>query len=121
MAISYKIEVEGDLLRVTASGFDESLEQTQQYGLAVIEAAVKHGCRRVLSDERDLEYRLNTINTYQLAQFMVENAPQIACAAVVCHPDFEVDAHFFENVVVNRGLMLRMFTDLTTAEMWVME
>ena len=120
MAITYNIKVEGDLLRVTASGFDESLEQTQQYSLAVIEAAVGHGCRRVLSDERDLKYRLGTVNTYQLAQAILEHAPRMARVALVCHPDSEAEGEFFENVVVNRGLTLHVFTDFDEAEAWVM-
>jgi hypothetical protein len=38
MAIEYSIAVEGDTLLVDAWGFDESLTQVQEYGIALIAA-----------------------------------------------------------------------------------
>jgi hypothetical protein len=40
---------------------------------------------------------------------------------VVCHPDFKADGAFWEDVAVNRGLMVRAFQDQALAEAWVRE
>ncbi|MCC7492060.1 MAG: hypothetical protein IT204_06945 [Fimbriimonadaceae bacterium] len=121
MAIRHRVEVAGDLLLVTASGYDESLAEVQAYGLAVIEAALAHGCRRVLCDERQLEYRLGTVDTYQAAAFLAEQAPALGRAALVCAPECAPDAAFWETVAVNRGLQVRAFQSLTDAQAWIAE
>jgi len=42
VAIRYEMTVEDDLLFVAASGFDESLDEMEGYGMAVIGAAAEH-------------------------------------------------------------------------------
>lgn len=121
MAITYHIQVEGDLLRVTASGFDESLVEVLEYGQAVLAAAITHQCPRVLCDERALEYRLSTLDTYELADVIAGLAPKVARIAVVCDPEGVADADFFENVAVNRGLMVKAFKTLDAAQDWLRE
>jgi hypothetical protein len=119
MGIEYEIEMEDDALYVTASGFDESLEEVTAYGQAVIDACKKHQCRKVLSDERDLEYRLNTVDTYELATYYAERVPDIIKVAVVCAPESYENGEFWETVVRNRALTFRVFTDMDEARTWL--
>jgi hypothetical protein len=56
MAIEYTFSDEGDLLIVTASGFDENLEKVQEYGLAFIQEVIRGNYTAVLCDEIRLEY-----------------------------------------------------------------
>jgi hypothetical protein len=84
MSITYEIEVNGDMLRVKASGADDHLDEVKQYGIALIAAAIQNQCVRVLCDESDLQYRLGTIDTFELGQYIAENAPRIAKIAIVC-------------------------------------
>lgn len=119
MTISYDIQVEGDLLYVTASGSDESLEEVQAYGAAVVEACREHSCRRVLADERALDYRLSTIDTYDLAKYYSKYVPHVIRAAVVCSPGDLEDGSFWEVAVQNRGLLFRVFTDFEQARAWL--
>jgi hypothetical protein len=124
MAISYTMTVDDGVLIVKTSGFDESLAEVEQYGMAIIRETLKTGVRKVLCNELDLQYRLVTFDTFAAAEFIVENAPEIAASgrvAIVCNPRDIDDAVFFENVVVNRGMTLRVFKDTATARTWLSE
>lgn len=121
MAIAMTTELEGDTLLVHASGFDETLSQVRDYGLAVIQAALAHRVARVLCDEQQLEYRLGVTDTYQAAKLMAASAPTVARVAIVTNPRCVEDARFFEDVAVNRGLTLKAFTDMAAARIWLKE
>jgi hypothetical protein len=75
----------------------------------------------VLCLESELAYRLGTFDIYAAAGFIAEHAHGLKRAAVVCHPDFKADGAFWEDVAVNRGLMVRAFQDQALAEAWVRE
>ena len=119
MAIHYTFHVEGGVLRFRTWGFDESREEVEAYGVAVIAAALEAGAARILCDERELEYRLGTFDTYRAAEYIAATAPRVARIALVCDPRFADDAQFWENVVVNRGLSLRFFQEIEAAERWL--
>jgi hypothetical protein len=121
MAIEYQITVEDDLLRVTASGRDDSLEEVQSYGMAVVQAAIENRCSRVVCDETNLVYTLGTIDTFRYGAFIATKAPRLARVALVINPDQSKDAAFWETVVINRGLQVRIFDDAQAAEAWVRE
>lgn len=121
MAIHHTLTFEPDLLLVTASGFDESLADLETYGLAIIHACVEHGVTRVLCDETALEYRLDTVDTYRAAEFMSQHVPALAKAAIVCQPRGLEAACFWEDAAVNRGLHVRVFTDLAAARSWLQD
>lgn len=119
MAIEYLMKPEGDLLCVEASGFDESLAEVQEYGLAVLTHCAEGQHKRLLCDERRLEYRLDTVDTFRAAAFISEIAPGVGRAALVCHPSCAKDAQFWETVAVNRGVAVRVFQDLDAACAWL--
>lgn len=119
MAINYSFSVSGKFLRVTATGKDESLEEVENYGMAIIKAAVSSACTSILCDERKLIYNLGTIDTFESAKFISENAPKVAKVAVVCRAQDYSDAVFWETVAVNRGLQVKMFKKVDDAEQWL--
>lgn len=121
MSIQFTKRMDGDTLFIRASGFDENLEEVEAYAAKIIEAALRFGATRVLCDETGLEYRLGTVDTYEAGKFLSVHAPKVARIAIACNPAFIADARFFENVVVNRGLSLGMFTDIESARSWLME
>jgi hypothetical protein len=121
MVIEYQITVEDDLLRVTAAGSDDSLEEVQSYGMAVIHAALESGCRRVVCDETRLVYSLDTFDTFKYGVFIAAQAPRLARLALVINPDQARDIAFWETVVINRGLQVRIFDNAQAAEDWVRE
>ena len=119
MAIQYDIQAAGDLLNVRASGKDDSLEEVKAYGGAVVAAAVRHGSRRILCDERELVYNLALIDTFESARFIAESMPHVVQAAIVCNPRSFRDGQFWETVAVNRGLTVKFFQDLAAAAAWL--
>ncbi len=119
MAIDYSFTHEDNLLVVQASGFDESLAQVQNYGLAIIQACLEGGYTRVLCDETGLEYRLGTLDTFEAAEFIAGQAARVGKIAVVCNAQAIGDAAFWEDVVVNRDLTARVFNDVEVARRWL--
>ena len=119
MGIQYTTNVDGDTLLVHASGFDENLSDVQNYATGIINACMQSGVTRVLCDETALEYRLGTFDTYRAGEFLSTNVPALAKIAIICNPVFLSNANFFENVVVNRYLRLRIFTETELARDWL--
>lgn len=120
MAINYNIMKSGEMLLVTANGYDESLNEVIGYGKAIIDKALKYRSKRVLCDERELEYRLNIIDTFENAKTIAELVPSLARVAIVCKPDNMPLAIFWEDVANNRGLKVKFFTDFDEAKNWVL-
>lgn len=121
MAIHYRFTQQDDLLIVKAWGHDESLEDARNYNRAVKQEAEKHGCTKVLADERELEYRLSVIDTYKLAEDLAELVNHLTKIAVVTHEANQEAADFWENVAANRGLRARVFYDYDQALEWIMD
>ncbi len=121
MAIQYTMKLEGEVLLVTASGRDDNEEEVRDYGLAIIQEAIRLGCPRVLCDERDLQYNLDTLSNYEAAKFIAEVAPKVSRVAIVCRPQDTQSGEFWETVAVNRGLTVRMLTDIVEAWRWIGE
>ncbi len=119
MGIDYSARMEDGLLVVTSVGFDENIEQARDYGMWVIGEALRQGATRILCDERALEYRLSTIDTFQIASDIADAAPRLAQVALVCNPQYIDDATFWENVAVNRGLTVKVFKELEAALHWL--
>ena len=121
MVITFNTRMEDGILVIESSGFDESLKEVLDYGMAVYQTAIMNKCNRILCDETKLEYRLNTLETFKSAEFISESVPSLARVALVCKPENINDASFWETVAVNRGLQVRVFTDSEKARKWVSE
>ncbi len=121
MTITFQAESNDGLLVVTASGQDDNPQQVIAYGSAVIDLAIQHQASRILCDERNLEYRLGTIDTFQAAEAIAARAPKVGRAAIVCRPSNFEDGKFWETVAVNRGLAVRFFIDIDKARVWVLK
>lgn len=119
MAILYEPRVDGDLLRVKTSGSDDSLDEVKRYGDAIVAACASNGCTRLLIDELELEYKLDALDTYEYAQHLSAKAPGVLKAAVVCNSRFVQDAQFWETIVTNRGLHVKIFTSMEDASIWI--
>lgn len=119
MAITFQACIEDDLLIITASGRDEHVQEVIDYGISVIDLAVKKSVKRVLCDERNLEYALNTFDTFRVAEAIAARAPRLVRVAIVCGAAFLQDGKFWETVSVNRGLLVRVDTDIVQATEWL--
>jgi hypothetical protein len=119
MAIMHKILNCDGYLKVIASGIDDNLIEVQEYAQAVIEAAHKYQSINILCDERSLTYNLSTFDTFELANFASQYAKFCRKIAIVCNPDCLESGKFYETVSQNRGLIVKVFTELSEAEEWL--
>jgi hypothetical protein len=120
MAITYTISKKDRYLLITASGKDDSLEEVESYGMAVIQAALINKATHVLCDERQLEYALGTFDIFESARFIAQHVPSLAKTAIVSGTNESQDVAFWETVAVNRGLHVKMFQDIDKAEAWLL-
>ena len=121
MSIQFTTTIKDDLLIVRTKGRDESPEEVEKYGASVIEICKKKGCNKILIDERELKYNISTVDIYYLAKYYAEIVPSLVKAALVYNPAFKDDAKFWEDAITNRGLIVRIFTDIEQARQWLME
>jgi hypothetical protein len=119
MAIVYSIEKQGTLLKVVSKGKDENLQEVLEYAQAIIGAAMKFKCKKILCDERELQYALSTLDTYKLAEEASAYSKHTTRIAIVCAPKFLKDGLFYENVASNRGLTVRVTSDYDKAVEWL--
>ena len=119
MAIEFDHRIDKELLRVKATGHDENLEQVQEYGLAVMRAALENNCTKIICDESDLEYSLGTFDIFELVKSLSEVVPKVVKVALIYKPTQFDDVKFWENVAVNRGVQVRIFKDQASAEKWI--
>ena len=120
MAIHYSFQMQSDHLLVKAWGMDEDLEEVKRYGEAVIQAAVEHNSPRILCDETELVYRLEVAETFFSAEHISKLVPSLHRVAIVTQASQLETGKFWEDVAVNRGLYVRMYTSLDEARKWLL-
>jgi len=109
VAITFNYYSEENIFYCKSSGFDENLEEVIQYELTLLEAFLKSGCKKALSDERDLKYTLDITDSFSLGQFLSEQVKFPAKLALVTSVINKEYAEFWETVVTNRGLSVKVF------------
>jgi hypothetical protein len=121
MGINYQFAVEDNLLVVNACGVGDKLEEVKGFILSIVQTALEQNCSRVLCLEKDLEYKMGFIDLFKSAVFVATLNIPIAggSLAIVCDEKYYNDLAFWENVVVNRGLIMRAFTDSAEAREWL--
>ncbi len=119
MAISFTYEIMNDSIHITSEGFDESLDDVKNYLKNIIDICERNKILKVLCDERKLEYRLNTLDTYKLAEYISGNVPLTEKIALVADRKYSGDIQFYENTAFNRGLTINIFYDIKEASDWL--
>lgn len=119
MAIKVEFEVFEGLLKAIATGSDDDLQDVLNYNEAVLKKALETNTKRVLCDERNLEYKIGKIDTFQAAEYVSEKVPSVSKIAIVYNPSQKEDAEFWETAAVNRWLSVKIFEDIDEAEKWL--
>ena len=119
MSINFAMSDEDKYLKVVSVGECENLDQLKEYVLAIHNATVSSGKKRVLVDETQLEYKLSTLDSYSSGCFASSIDPKPKMIAVICKPEGWNDTKFWENVAVNRGVPVKVFRDQDSAEKWI--
>lgn len=123
MSYDLTIEKKDDILWVTATG-TRSMETVLGMSKDILTACVEKKVKKVLVDVRELEGRLSTIEGYEISN---QHFPKMRDSSKITHgaivdidlKEYEDSYRFFETVAVNRGFMLRIFSDPDQAIAWL--
>ncbi len=119
MAITFEYKIVDDLLLVESNGCDDGINEALNYNLSIINIARENNITKAVIDERKVEYRLSTFDTFKLAEFVVEQIPGAGKFALVFDKKYSDDITFWETVIVNCGLTARVFDNPESALKWV--
>lgn len=123
MSYDLKFEQKDDILWVTATG-TRSLQTVLEIARDILASCADSQIKKVLLDVLALKGRLSTLDAYEIpARYLpaMRDRSVITHIAIVDHKQFEESAKFFENVAVNRGFMLRIFSKTGKAVAWLKE
>lgn len=120
MSIEYIFTVHPDYLLVTTTGHDDDLTEVLEYARTVLAHAMASARTRILLDERGIEYRIDQVDTFELAYRIASEAPRIARVALVTNPQNLPDAQFYEFVSKTQGLTVRVFREIEDAQLWLL-
>ena len=113
--------VNNDILSADTKG-RRTLDVVLSIAQETIAACKDHNTQKVLIDVRKLEGRLSTIDAYNIpAEYFkdMRDPMIIKKVAIIELEEFVEEYRFFENVAVNRGYNLRVFSDITIALEWL--
>lgn len=119
MSLDYTFEVEGDLLIVRTSGYDDDINEAVAYGEAIIKNCVEKQCSRLLVDESGVTDVLDIVSQYQMVQRLRPLIPYQLSVAIVANPEHYQDTSFGSMVAENRGINVRVFTAIEDAMEWL--
>jgi hypothetical protein len=112
MAITYRMEAEGDLLR-------DSPEDVYSYMGGIAEQALKSGSKRILCDERELVYAVSMLDTFKLAEEASKYSDKFVKITLVCNKQYLKDGKLYETVASNRGLKILVTDNFDQAMKWI--
>jgi hypothetical protein len=85
----------------------------------MVNTCMKRNCTRVLFDCRRMTGPLSTMDRFDVAQYGSEKIERSIRIAMLGREDQVLPDKFFENVAVNRGMDLKLFTDIDEAVGWL--
>lgn len=121
--MSYELtyKKEKDILLVKASGM-RSFKTVISIITDIQEICIKQNIPKVLVDVQELEGHLKTMEAYELPAFIfpkIRDKSIIEKSAIVDLEESRGYYSFFENVSVNRGFNLRIFSNIKDAVEWL--
>jgi len=105
------------LVRLSGTFPNELLRKPANAFQPLIDACATHGCKEALIDATALQAKLDTLEMLRAGEDAAQMARLGLRVAIVTRPD-RVDA-FFEDVAVNRGGEIRVFTAPDAARTWL--
>jgi hypothetical protein len=118
MSDNVKIVRKEGYLNLTISGAF-SLEAAKQSVDILAAACDKENCYTVLFDCRPMTGEMPIFDRYQIGRYGTEVLPHTIKFAMLGREDQVSPDAFFENVAVNRGMILKVFSDEKKAIEWL--
>lgn len=99
-----------------------NVEAMSEIARKIAETAKESGCKKLLNDLRKVTLEVDTMEIFKSPDTVqTEGIDRSWKRAVVVDEKYKGDFHFFETVAVNRGHLLRVFTDYNAAVTWLKE
>ena len=118
MEKDFRIYQEVNILRVVVTGVF-SLDLCKRVVHATTKACEEHHLVRVLVDIRPMQGDLATLDRYEVGTYAAKVIPRAIALAMLERQDQISPDNFLENVLVNRGVNLRVFSDSEEALEWL--
>ena len=121
MDLTAEVDRDNRILVVHVTGTYRRPHEGYEAQRFVIDTFPEYGCRRVLLDLTGAKVVAGTMATFETANPPPEVANELrrfVFAAVYAR--ITDDERFFETAAVNRGLRVRIFTDLDAAVRWLL-
>ena len=119
MPLEYNFKIDGDLLTVTTSGFDDNVDEAVSYGEDIIRHCLNGKCTKILMDESQVSAVLDRVGQYQMVQRLSSIVPHQLSIALLSAIDNLQDTSFGTLVAENRGIKVRLFTSKENALEWL--
>ncbi len=121
MAYELSIETKDNVLWVKATG-TRSYRTILSMSQDILKACLEKNVKKVMIDVLALEGRLSVSDAFEVTDKYfpkIRNRSVITHCALVDQKEFEPSYKFFENLAVNRGFLLRIFSDTDEAITWL--
>ena len=106
---------------IRSSGVVESMEELQAYMTTVADYCARENCRRVMSDERGIDYKFTALEHFEIAEWLEQEAfdQKIERAATLTTESQFMNLKDLEIFAVNRGLNVKIFSSEQEAAKWL--
>jgi len=103
-----------------------TLDEVKEIITEIVIIAKEKACNLILSDFREATLRLSTIQIYELPKIPTKILASsglniLRCKREIVEAEGLNDYSFYENVMVNRGQKVRVFTNIDKAKKWLSE
>jgi hypothetical protein len=113
-----QIEPKEGHLHVEVSGvFDQA--RAKEFIRQILNACQGHELRKILVDIRKIKGQIPNLARFKLAEFLTAEETVLVQMAVFKSEGQVPDDRFFENVAVNRGVMVKVSNDLKEVVKWL--
>jgi len=85
----------------------------------MVAACEQHGRSKVLLDCRRMTGDMPITARFEVAEYGASKRDRLRRFALLGREDMVLPANFVENVAVNRGMIMKIFTDFDEAEAWL--
>jgi hypothetical protein len=118
MAFTIIVTEENLVIQLKHAG-EVTVRELEQGREAAVEALKTAGYKRLLVDVRAVETDLTMMEHFSFTTSHIGILPIELKTAVLIRPDYTATAGFVEDVAVNRGISLKVFTDERNALIWL--
>jgi hypothetical protein len=81
----------------------------------------KHGTKSIINDMRDVVLTEGSFDIYKMPEKIRNSGIVSGIKRALVVPEVNEQFQFFENVFVNQGHRVKIFTDISAAEQWARE